>query len=188
MPEYRGINGVARKITKEYRGVDGVARKVGKAYRGIDGIARQYLGSHRNITFEVWNSTPSNITDLGTFAGFENGYIKLRSYATVKNNTDARIYSTARVWLNSGDIGKKVTFTYSLSASPSFHDGAVAFFRADGTEISEFVMSPSNSNMVSYTIPRESAVLFFNNGLGSSGTYDILFKITSIYIGDEKII
>lgn len=45
MAEYRGINGVARRISKEYRGVNGVARKIVKAYRGINNVARKYFPS-----------------------------------------------------------------------------------------------------------------------------------------------
>lgn len=41
--EYRGVDGVARKIIKEYRGVSGVAREVTKAYRGVNGVARQFF-------------------------------------------------------------------------------------------------------------------------------------------------
>lgn len=44
MAEYRGVDGVARKVTKVYRGIDGVARKVTKQYRGIDGVARKFFG------------------------------------------------------------------------------------------------------------------------------------------------
>ena len=42
---YRGVSGVARKVTKQYRGVSGVARKVTKQYVGVSGVARQTFAS-----------------------------------------------------------------------------------------------------------------------------------------------
>lgn len=45
MGAYRGVSGVARKVTKMYRGVSGVARNVKKGYRGVSGVARQFFGS-----------------------------------------------------------------------------------------------------------------------------------------------
>ena len=42
---YRGIGGVARKITKRYIGIGGVARNVKARYRGIGGVARQTFAS-----------------------------------------------------------------------------------------------------------------------------------------------
>lgn len=44
MAEYRGVSGVARKVTKVYRGVNGVARNVSKQYRGVSGVARNFFG------------------------------------------------------------------------------------------------------------------------------------------------
>lgn len=44
MAEYRGVNGVARKVTKVYRGVNGVARKIKTQYRGVSGVARKFFG------------------------------------------------------------------------------------------------------------------------------------------------
>lgn len=45
MGRYKGVNGVARKVTKRYRGVDGVAREIIKGYRGVDGVARQFFAA-----------------------------------------------------------------------------------------------------------------------------------------------
>ena len=42
---YRGVNNVARKVTKIYRGVSNVARKVTKGYRGVSNVARQFFSS-----------------------------------------------------------------------------------------------------------------------------------------------
>ena len=42
---YRGVSGVARKVTTPYRGVGGVARKVTKGYRGVSGVARQFFAA-----------------------------------------------------------------------------------------------------------------------------------------------
>ena len=44
MSEYRGVSGVARKVSKVYRGISGVARKVKKQYRGVNGVARKFFG------------------------------------------------------------------------------------------------------------------------------------------------
>lgn len=42
---YRGVSGVARKVTTPCRGVGGVARKVTKGYRGVSGVARQFFAA-----------------------------------------------------------------------------------------------------------------------------------------------
>lgn len=61
MSRYRGVNGVARKVTKRYRGVNGVARKITKGYRGIAGVARRYFSS---IWWEFIVNTPPAAYDL----------------------------------------------------------------------------------------------------------------------------
>lgn len=42
---YRGVNNVARKVTKMYRGVSNVARKITKGYRGVSNVARKFFSS-----------------------------------------------------------------------------------------------------------------------------------------------
>lgn len=42
---YRGIDNVAREVTKIYRGVDNVARQVKFGYRGISNVARRFYGN-----------------------------------------------------------------------------------------------------------------------------------------------
>ena len=80
MAEYRGVDGVARKVIKEYRGVDGVARRVVKGYRGVDGVARQYLKSHDYmVTFHTQKSVNGQYEVTDAFSGLNSdGYWECR--------------------------------------------------------------------------------------------------------------
>lgn len=56
---YRGVNNVARKVTKMYRGVSNVARKVTKGYRGVSNVARLFYASQTTKTqtgSKTWNT------------------------------------------------------------------------------------------------------------------------------------
>lgn len=56
MAIYRGVDNVARKVTKQYRGIDNVARKISKEYRGVDNVARLVFGDNYYIDTAVNNA------------------------------------------------------------------------------------------------------------------------------------
>ena len=89
MAEYRGVDGVARKIVKEYRGVDGVAREVVKAYRGVDGVARQYFNtSPVEITKYAYGGNDTDISSYSIIGGLGTVNLSLKTVRGGDSSSD----------------------------------------------------------------------------------------------------
>ena len=107
MAEYRGVDGIARKLVKEYRGVDGIARKLVKEYRGVDGVARQYFSSG------PYYKIGALIYSAGNSGGLEEYVQEVKDGVMTISGTST---GTAKVKIPIyvyGDLGgKKISFTY----------------------------------------------------------------------------
>jgi hypothetical protein len=120
MARYRGVNGVAREVTKRYRGVDGVAREITKGYRGVNGVAREYFSSGTPVsTLAVGSSVWLNVN--GT----------LTEFLVVHQGRPSTLYHSScnGTWLLMKDIYGYRQFGYSNnryagSAIASYLDGA----------------------------------------------------------------
>lgn len=188
--EYRGVNGVARRIVKEYRGVNGVARRVLKAYRGVNGVARRYLGSAYTPWFRIVNAGEASglVQDLGSFAGYNNGAILLRSYASIRSNTDdKRIYSHAIIPCSDAG-GKTVNMIYDLSSNPGYYDGVVYIGDTSGNTTSVYVLYQGNNINFSCVLPYNVSHILLEGALGTYGTNDIYLNIKSLKIGNDIVI
>ncbi|MBQ6945362.1 MAG: hypothetical protein IJN43_13690 [Ruminococcus sp.] len=108
MAIYRGVDNVARKVTKQYRGIDNVARKISKEYRGVDNVARLVFGGDYKITTNIDNEALySNYT-----FDIEGDVIGI----TVTNDGGSNAPSNGGVIqiLISGDLGgKDISFDYT---------------------------------------------------------------------------
>ena len=54
--EYKGVNGIARKVKSQNLGAGGVARKVSKGFVGVNGVARQFFAA-----VPTWKKYKTNV-------------------------------------------------------------------------------------------------------------------------------
>lgn len=133
--EYRGVNGVARKITKEYRGVDAVARRIIRGYRGVDGVARKYLDSHRwwfqtaIVPLEGYPNATATADVLS--AGWEGASIALRVTAKASANDQIRTSAIAHLY-DDFTAGGTMEITFRSSADPIYVDKNIEYDLGDG--------------------------------------------------------
>lgn len=80
MAVFRGVNNVARKVTKQFRGVSNVARQIKAEWRGVDGVARKVF----TIGTYLYNSGDecTSLTGGWTKSGYSRGA------ATATKNSD----------------------------------------------------------------------------------------------------
>jgi len=110
--EYRGVNGVSRKIVKEYRSVEGIARKVKTAYRGVDGVARQYFDSLK-YRIELYFTSAGTATSTNMHMADEGDYLYIYVGRTANSDGDMEARSQVNFLLKGVKSGDIVSFTYT---------------------------------------------------------------------------
>lgn len=102
MPQYIGIGGIARKVTKSYIGVGGVGRNIKTKYTGISGVARKYFGSidvsKLSITY-----TGTMTDQIVEMSGTQYRLLTLTSSGTLTVDQEVN----AEVWMCSGGSSGK---------------------------------------------------------------------------------
>lgn len=122
--EYRGVDGVARKVVKEYRGVDGVARKVTKAYRGVGGIARKYFGVDRPERIQPFFEKGTYWPDTNTYAYTETE-TSLKAELFGEPTQSGNVRTSLGYAITGLSAGDSVTVTFSANKGSSFSDNAI---------------------------------------------------------------
>lgn len=84
MAIWRGVGGVARKVTAEWRGVSGVARKIKAEWRGVSGVARKVFSTAETtylFNSGTWNLATgfTNVSQTIPGKSYEDGYVSLQS-------------------------------------------------------------------------------------------------------------
>lgn len=98
MPQYTGVSGVARKVTKAYVGVGEVARKISKKYVGVNGVARQYFSGAPDVSKISITYTGTMTDQVVAMSGVQYRLLTLTTSGTLNVGTDVN----AEVWMCSG--------------------------------------------------------------------------------------
>ncbi len=191
MAEYRGVNNVARKVTKEYRGAANVARRIVRAYRGVANVARLYFGEINNdlkVSFHVptWNGY-AMVDD--EYAGFDGNSIRLSFENAVVSSSNGSY--VCRVYVRDTDNsfwGETLKFDYSLKGhSSSYTTWEVQYKDSLGGDISYTSLGETEGASHSSVIPENTSYIAI--GVWSSlNDQSGEMIITNMYVGDERII
>ena len=158
MAEYRGVDGVARKIVKEYRGVDGIARKVVKEYRGVDGVARQYFsGFYYKIAALIYYEGNTSNDCLEEYVQkVEDGVMTISGTSTGKGKVKIPI----RVYGNLA--GKTISFTYKATGYDAMYATIeIMELDADG-EIKKSQLTSTTAKSFTATLSEETTSIMFS--------------------------
>ena len=157
MPEYIGINNVARNVSQQYVGVSSVARQVSNGYVGIGGVARLFFSSgvppvtnfakvskeYNKINFS-WTNPTSNYT----------GFLIRASTGSAPTTTTAgtQIYKGAGT--NSAAGAKNTSGLVSLSitsnTSTTYYFTIWTYHTVNGTTTYSKVYQTTNAGLVCY--------------------------------------
>lgn len=186
---YRGVNAVARKVTKEYRGVDGVARELKKEYRGVNGVARLcYLKGL--FQFLGFTNTSSNGGYGEAVASKDGDSLYLSASGTAPSGVaiDAG-YILADANGNAYTIpaGSTIIFTMRYEKAASYNLACMRLTDTDGNY--SYPYTSVNVTDESFTITEDSKLMFlaetgFN---GSESEYSHLW-IDRFELNGEKIV
>lgn len=177
MGEYRGVGGIARKITKEYRGVNAVARRIVKAYRGVNNVARQYLSSGYGLKlFEINNrGAVSTYTENdGEF------YCKVSGGDGVTvawSTTDWRVCKDGRAV--KVPAGTTITFSFTGTRYGSYCDYYCQVYTDAADVVNSQIFSWTNqtASSKSYTLT-EDAYIRIGAGIGNIVNTSLYASIT----------
>lgn len=135
MAEYRGVSGVARKVSKVYRGVSGVARKVTKQYRGVNGVARKFFDSIPPLSGTLSSTSASGLGFTPNFCAYYfkgNGQGGHSSYGAVASAISTNTTGSLAGWGN-------VTFASmnSRTGTATFGNGSLSISMSTGITVTQ---------------------------------------------------
>ena len=184
---YRGVDGIARKVTKEYRGVDGIARRIKKEYRGVDGLARlcytssnyQFVGFTNNASYgEAITTKDGNSLYLSVSGTSPYGIAIDAGYNLVDAN--GAIYTIP--------AGSTVTVTMRQERAASYNLACVRL--ADvATGAVSYLCRDENVTDKTYTIAKASNLMILAEcGYGGSASEYVHLWIDRFELNGESII
>ena len=157
MPEYKGINNVARNVTSQYIGVSSVARQITNGYIGIGGVARQFFTSgvpsvsnFAKVSKE-WNKINFSWTNpTVNYTGFLIRYATGSAPTTTSAGT--QLYKGAGT--NSAAGAKNTTGLVSLSlttnTSTTYYFSIWTYYTVGGTTTYSLAYQTTNAALVCY--------------------------------------
>ena len=172
MSRYRGVNGVARNVTKRYRGVEGVARKIAKSYRGIAGVARKYFSG-------FWWELILSMPPQGVVLEVENKTLTMSATSEESDNgLMCDIYGESLA-------GKQISFDCVVSGyNASYSTIELIQINSSGQTIKTTALSTSGAK--SLTLAATTNFIRFQIWFGTSGRTASL-NVSNLIIGGESV-
>lgn len=184
--QWVGVNGVARKVKTKYVGVSGVARKIKAGWVGVSGVARQYFSSGISYTFVEGKGTASEITSQTVSAGVSGSNWYFSVTATLSTYVSGG-QPCAYVEINDTTMaGKRLAIEYQTKSVIIRTGAFVCFWDASGAIIASYDISGGTSK--SYIIPTGTVKIWIGVEDHASGTETRTLTISSLTIGDEKLV
>lgn len=157
MPEYIGINNVARNVTQQYIGVSSVSRQVVNGYIGVGGVARLFFGGSAkavtnfkktskgyNYIYFSWTNPTSNYT--GIIIRAQTG-----SYPTSLSQ-GTQVYKGVGTNTTSGgtNTSGKVSLSISSRTSTTYYFSVWSYYVIGGAEVYSSSPIQVNAALVCY--------------------------------------